>query len=63
MDSMTLFKRRYNRTLRPPKFVLASEIPEVEAAREVLDDVVRFGLGWLVSSSDGTDVWVIGPKR
>jgi hypothetical protein len=62
MDTMALLSRRCNRTLRPRKFVLAADILEDEAVRDVLDDAVRLGLGRLVSSSDGTEVWVIGPK-
>lgn len=63
MDAMALFSRRCNRTLRPRKFVLAAEILDDEAVRDVLGDAVRLGLGRLLSSSDGTEVWVIGPRR
>jgi hypothetical protein len=62
MDTMTLLSRRCNRTLRPRKFVLVADILDDEAVRDVLDDALRLGLGRLVSSSDGTEVWVIGPR-
>jgi hypothetical protein len=62
MDAMALLLRRCNRNLRPRKFVLAAETLDDEAMREVMDDAVRLGLSRLVSRSDGTEVWVIGPR-
>ena len=62
MDAMALFSRRCNRTLRPRKFVLAAEIMDDEDVRNLLDDSVRLGLCRLVSSSDETKAWVIGPR-
>jgi len=47
-DAIALLSRRCNRTLRPRKFVLAAEILDDEAVREVLDDMVKLGLSRLV---------------